>query len=134
MRMRIAIHIEIGTMNELSYNKEILSWIRESESQVQVFDFDNHSDAGIIQYAMELLKGGDEILVIINQLSRENTAPVLKFIDSLVSIKQKSILVLFNGEDVYIDRMLATLSEGRLLKNVDVPEQQNLIRNFFRMR
>lgn len=129
--MRIVIHVEIGKVDELSYTKSILSWIRQTDPHVLSYDFDNHSDSAVINHGIELLKKGDDILVIIDQHSNQSIARLLKFVDSLIRSRSKNLFVIFNGAEPSIDRMLGTLPEGQLVKNIDHPTQQFHISQFF---
>lgn len=129
--MRVAIHIEIGELSKISYGKEILFWIRKSEPQIITFDFDNHSDPSLVNHGIELLHKGEEILIIIDQVSSGNTSSLLRFVDILVRNKKKSILVIYNGDDHFLDKMLGTLSTSQILRNIDVPSQKAKIKAFF---
>ncbi len=132
--MLVVIHIEIGAINKLSYTKEILSWLRDLYPQLVTYDFDNHSDAAIINYGMDLLKQGKRILVMINQISDENTRPLLKFTDCLIRNRAKSLLVIYNGTDPYLKQMLETLPKEKLIGNMDDAGQKAIIENFFSIK
>ncbi len=132
--MYVAINIEIGLFEELSYTKEVLSWLRNLDAQIITFDFDNHSDPAIIGHGIDLLNKGEKVLVMINQLSKGSTASILKFVDSLTRNKSKSILVLFNGDDVHLNQMLNILAPGQLIKDADIDGQKNIAKNFFGIR
>ena len=129
--MQVAITIEVGTFEELSYTKEVLSWLRNLEDQIITFDFDNHSDPVIIGHGIELVHKAEKILVVINQLSNVSSSPILKFVDSLIRNKSKALLVLYNGNDVHLDQMLKIIPGEQLMKDVDIEGQKDIAKNFF---
>lgn len=132
--MKVTIHIEVGDYNKINYKKEVLTWMREQYTHLITFDFDSHSEATVINYALDLLKQGGEIIVIIDVFPNANSKPLLKFMDSLSRQKSKSVLIIYNGEDELIDKMLSVFSKETVIRNIDTSTQKDKIKAFFRLQ
>ena len=131
--MKVTIHIEIGEYNKITYEKEVLAWMRQCYPHLITFDFDSHSEATVINYALDLLKQAEEIIVIIDCFPGGNSNPLLKFLDSLTRQKSKSVLVLYNGNDALIERMLSVLPKGMVIRDINIASQKEKINDFFRL-
>lgn len=132
--MKVTIHIEIGEYNKMTYKKEVLAWMQQHYPHLSTFDFDSHSEATVINYALDLLKQAEEIIIIIDCFPDGNSHPLLKFLDSLTRQKSKSVLVLYNGNDALIERMLFVFPQEMVIKNLDVAAQKEKIKDFFRLK
>lgn len=132
--MKVTIHIEVGDYNKTNYKKEVLTWMREKYPHLITFDFDSHSEATVINYAVDLLKQGEEIIVIIDVFTDANSNPMLKFLDSLSRQRSKSVLIIYNGKDELIDRMLSVFPKDSVIKNIDTSAQKDQIKAFFRLQ
>lgn len=132
--MKVTIHIEVGDYNKTNYKKEVLTWMQEKYPHLITFDFDSHSEATVINYALDLLKQGEEIIVIIDVFADANSNPMLKFMDSLSRQKSKSVLIIYNGKDELIDRMLSVFPKDSVIKNIATSDQKDRIKAFFRLQ
>jgi hypothetical protein len=99
--------------------------------RVVTFDFDNLSENSIGGYAEDLLKQANQAFVIIDVNKEKNLSLVTKFIDSLVRLKNKPIMLIVNGKSKIISEMGKTLGSEKFLQNLKAPDQQKLIRDFF---
>lgn len=131
--MKVTIHIEIGDYHNTSYKKLILSWMREKYPHLTTFDFDSHSEATVINYAIDLLKQGDEIIIILDQMPGGNSKPLLRFMDTLSRFRAKSILIIYNGEDDILTKMLSAFPKEKVLRNLEAETQKEKIKDFFRL-
>jgi len=131
--MRVTIHVEIGDYHNTSYKKLVLSWMREKYPHLTTFDFDSHSEATVMNYAIDLLKQGDEIIIILDQIPGGNGKPLLRFMDTLSRSRTKSVLIIYNGEDELLTKMLSAFPKEKVLRNLDVPAQKEKIKEFFRL-
>src|SRR5690606_16722598 len=131
--MRVTIHVEIGDYHNTSYKKLVLSWMREKYPHLTTFDFDSHSEATVMNYAIDLLKQGDEIIIILDQIPGGNGKPLLRFMDTLSRSRKKSVLIIYNGEYEVLSKMLSAFPKEKVLRNLDVPAQKEKIKEFFRL-
>ena len=131
--MKVTIHVEIGDYHSTSYKKVVLSWMREKYPHLVTFDFDSHSEATVVNYGIDLLKQGEEIIVILDYMAEGNSKPLLKLLDTLIRLKNKSILVIYNGQDPLLDKMLHAFPNEKILRNVDTSTQKRKIKEFFRL-
>ena len=132
--MKVTIHIEIGEYNKITYKKEVLAWMQLNYPHLITFDFDSHSEATVISYALDLLKQAEEIIIIIDCFPDGNSHSLLKFLDSLTRQKSKSVLVLYNGNDALIERMLSILPKGMVIRDIGIASQKEKIKDFFRLK
>lgn len=131
--MQALIHITIAAQPIFSYQLPLLNWVKQQPFEVVCFDFDNHSEATLTTYAIQLLDQADKVLIVI-----ENEAPsspknsIIKLMNKAVHLKNKEIKAILNGSDPMLERMGNVLGETNFYTNQTMEEQQTLCKTFFR--
>lgn len=130
---KIFIYIEINDLQKISYRKDQLEWMKSSLPEVQLIDFDNFSEAFIIDKSLEILNTSDKIFVLIEQknTSKEHTL-ITRFINKLVRQKNKEIKILLIGENEILAKMSKTLGTDHFYQNIRKEDQQLLLKDFFK--
>jgi hypothetical protein len=129
--MQAVIYIEITDELSFSYEKPILGFIKTQYSGITLYDFDNHSDAVMVKYAVELLAQADQLLIII-QARESPTNHLISFFEKLIYYQDKC-KVFFDGNHGLTERMLSLVNTGnqRIKKDLSLPEKQQEIQSFF---
>src|SRR5690606_36786571 len=122
--MKVTIHVEIGDYHNTSYKKAVLSWMQEKYPHLITFDFDSHSEATVINYGIDLLKQGEEMMIILDYILEGNNKPFLKLFDTLTSLKTKSIKVIYNGQDALLDKLLGVFPDESIMRRLDTTAQK----------
>ncbi|CAN5531126.1 hypothetical protein BH23BAC1_BH23BAC1_33260 [soil metagenome] len=129
---QILIFIEINEAYKISYFKEQLDWVKKSLSGVQLIDFDNFSEAFIINKAIEVIKEADKIFVLIDQKnSTIEPGSLIRFMTTLVRQKNKKIKILLNGNNALLEKVSKTLGKDHFYQNISMEDQKELIKEFF---
>lgn len=129
--MQAVIYVEIANEMSFSYEKPILNFIKANYPHITLYDFDNHSDAMMIRYAIELLAQTDQVLIIIE--AKESPAnQLISFFEKLIQFPHM-YKVLFNGSNMLAERMLGILAkdEGKVKKDLSFLKKQQEIQSFF---
>jgi hypothetical protein len=128
--MEAVLYIEITSEILFSYEKPLLAYIQQYFPQVIPFDIDNHSDAMLVGYAIQLLEEASRVLVII-EAQAGKTQTLLAFFEKLLA-QQHKCLVIYSGTNIIADRYLQLLADERKRKNSTREESQTSIQAFFR--
>lgn len=131
--MQVLIHIEVANEFSGSYQKPIISWAKEQFPNLVTFDFDNFSEPSIMDYGIDLLKQAEQVIVIIDADTEDKAGSLVKFMNKLTKEKDKSQLVVLNGNNQVLEKMAKILRSGHFLKNVDLLEQKKLVKSFFNL-
>ncbi len=126
--MRTALHISITESIPFSYEKAILQFIRTNVPAINVYDIDNHSESLTIQYAVDLLNQSDKCTIII-EASEAPAGSLRSLLQEVVEHPEK-YLVLLNGKNILVERMLRLLKEEQVKKDLPVEVQQQQLIDF----
>ncbi len=129
--VRALIHIEITNAIRHNYDKSILTWARKAIDNLVTFDVDNLSEPSIINYAVDLIKQANYLIVIIDINAEGSAGPLIHLMDVLVNQKSKPTILVLNGENAILSKMGAAIGKDRLKKNQSLEEQQELIKKSF---
>jgi len=117
-----------------SYQLSLFRWVEEQPFQVTCYDFDNHSEAILSDYAVQLLEQSRKILIVIEC---EALAPVqkksvaIKLLNKAVRQKNKEIKLILNGSDPVLEKMGKALGTTNFYTNYSLEAQKALCLQFF---
>ncbi len=129
------IHITMAREAIFSYQLPLFRWIEDQPFQITCYDFDNHSEALLSDYAVLLLEHSKKILIVIEC---EAPAPVqqksvaIKLLNKAVRQKIKEIKLILNGSDPVLEKMGRVLGETHFYTNQSLEEQKALCLQFFK--
>lgn len=130
---KIFIYIEINDLQKVSYQKDQFEWMKRILPEVQLIDFDNFSEAFIIDKSLEILNNSDKIFILIEQKNNSKEhALITRFMNKLVRQKNKEIKILLNGENEILAKMSKTLGTDHFYQNIRKEDQQLLLKDFFK--
>ena len=125
------IWIQLLEKDKITYESPLCSWIKEQVAGLLVVDFDNYSEKYLIEKAIDLLPAADKIIIEIDATENVDTGYVTRFINKLVRIKHDAVLVIQNGNNALIEKMIKT-GRGKYIINASMSVQHTVINDFLR--
>ena len=130
---RLFVYVELNEVHQISFHKEQLEWVKKNLTGVHTIDFDNSSEGLIVEKTIEAVKEADKILILLEQKNTSSEpGPVLKFLNNLIRQKNKTINLIFLGENLLLERMGKALGEASFYHNINYKDQQILLKSFFK--
>jgi hypothetical protein len=133
--MKLLLCITIGPAIPVSYANAIAEQISMRLPDVVAYDCDNHSEALVVRYAINLLKEAAKAAVVIRGTDSGPGAqePVLgnvrRLLENLLQ-KAADVRVFWEGTHLLAERMIGLLPAGKVLKGLTLPEQVHEIELF----
>lgn len=128
--MNLLIHIEVNEVNFLHFQKDLLKWASEHLDDINIIDFDNHSDSYMVDSILKLSKAAQKIAVIIDVESfGTGLGGVIKFLNALLRSKKENILVIMNGQHEMLVKMIRIFRYHHMNLNID-NQKEKLVKFF----
>ena len=113
--MQALIYITVSEEATYSYQLPLFIWIKQQHFEVVCYDFDNHSEALVADYAIQLLEQADKTMIIIK--SKENSpsqqrGSIIKLLNKAVRQQHKEVKLILNGTDPVFQKMGKALGEN----------------------
>lgn len=128
---KLFLHIQLAAeLRNINFHKPIISIVRENIEAVQIFDFDNFSDTSILNYANELLKKSDQIVIYFEAEPQANMSYLRSFLTNLLD-KSAVIPILLSGNNEPLEKILSILSYQKISENTQEIELIETIHSMF---
>ena len=128
---KLFLHIQLAAeLRNINFHKPIISIVRENIEAVQIFDFDNFSDSSILNYANELLKKSDQIVIYFEAEPQANMNYLRSFLTNLLD-KSEVIPILLSGNNEPLEKILSILSYQKISENTQKIELIETIHSMF---
>jgi len=129
--MNLLIHIEINEVNKLHFQKDILKETVAAIPGLNAIDFDNHSEAFMVDLILKLSKEAEKIAIIIDVESAEaGQGGVVRFLNTLLRLKKEYVMIIFNGEQEMLFKMIRVFKNHHI--TLDHDAQKNKLLGFFK--
>lgn len=102
--MHSIIFISILPANDFAFSNTLLKSIRENFPKLSVFDFDNHSDSLVVNYAIEFIEKAESPIIVIECMADEQ-ANFRAFFNALVK-KKKEVEIMVKGNNSLLDKFI----------------------------
>jgi len=130
--MQALIHITIAANPAFSYQIPLLDWVKQQPFDVVCYDFDNHSEAVLADYAIQLLDQSAKALIVIEyNASSQQRGSSIKLLNKAVRQKYKDIKLILNGTDPVLEKMGKVLGKTNFYADQPLEKQKALCRKFF---
>jgi hypothetical protein len=128
---KLFLHIQLAAeLRNINFHKPIITIVRENIEAVQIFDFDNFSDSSILNYANELLKKSDQIVIYFEAEPQANMNYLRSFLTNLLD-KSEVIPILLSGNNEPLEKILSILSYQKISENTQEIELIETIHSMF---
>lgn len=109
------------------YQVPLKEWFNHHYPDFFLYDFDNFSEAMVIDYAVQLLNNAQKTVLILQAEPDSPLGSLLKLMPIVMRQKQK-VKVVFDGEHANLERMLKPLDE--MVCSVDRGKLQEVVEEF----
>jgi len=99
------IYVEIGELNQLSFNKPPVIWAKNNLNNTVTMDFDNHSSRDVIDYYLQVVDKFDKIAVVLVNHSNQNPGNILTLFNRIIK-KSKHYQFFHQGENSILSNLL----------------------------
>ena len=129
------ILIQINKSPDASFEKPLLSYIKEANPSVVTFDFDNYSEETIRQYAIDLVSQSRSAAIVVQCFAEEGPfTGLVQFFNRLQQLKHPQLLVLKDGPlPPQLEKMMKVIGGNKYLAvdaQADPKESGNRIISF----
>jgi hypothetical protein len=126
--MKALIYIEITETIDYFYEKEVLVHVKNKYPDIVTFDLDNHSDALMVDYAIELLEKSDKSIIIVESKNNFSSSKILLLSEKILKHQDKCLLIL-NGENKNLNKIFSQI-KNNFLKNLSLEEEIKAIEKY----
>lgn len=119
--MQTLIYVALTPSTLTTYDPDLLQWIRATFPKVVIFDFDNHSSPALADYAIELIKRSDIVIVVItnNDVPEVPIGNAMRLLQFITREKKQAIQLLLYGRHAAIEKMWRAFKEPRFYQTVE---------------
>lgn len=132
MKKGAFIWIQVKKPEEIQFTNPLADWFKSPTEGKSVYDFDNHSEAFIIDRILEIVNQYRKLILVIEATELE-TGQVTRFlnrISRITRIKDQEIAVFFNGRNEMIEKMAKVIGGSRFYPGEDPDNQKKIISEF----
>jgi hypothetical protein len=116
-----------------SYQIPLLAWVKQQPFDVVCYDFDNHSEAVLAEYAIQLLNQSGKVLIVVEyKAPSQQRGSLVKLLNQAVRQKDKDVIFILNGNDPVLEKMGNVLGEANFYTDQPLENQKALCQEFFR--
>ena len=111
--MKSVLHIQlVEDQQQLPYQTEVHQLMREKFPGINFFELDNHSDPGMISYALEMIRRSTQVLTIVESKSAgTHPAKLIRLFNRIHREKSDHLHLILLGEQPVIEKMMKPLGE-----------------------
>lgn len=113
---KVCLVVKITRETSYEYEVPLKEWFKNFYPDFFIYDFDNFSEAMVVDYALQLLNNAQQVVLILQAEPESPLGGILKLMPIVMRQKQKTKLV-FEGEHIAVERMLKPL--GNVALSVD---------------
>jgi hypothetical protein len=121
--MNLILYIQITDFpEEVKYHNPIIPYITEQKPNTIIFDFDNHSDIPVINYASQLLIDSENTLLYIESNDNSSFSKLTPFLTKILD-NPKEAKIILKGDNMRLEKMISILPHLKIQKNTYELEQ-----------
>lgn len=131
--MQVLIHVNLAAPRQIPFELALIRWTKQTLTGVTTFDFDNHSEAILAGYAIDLINQSEKVLLyILNQQGPEAAlGGLMKVMQNITRKQGKQINVVLQGAHPMIERMSRALPAGHFTQVDTMEKGKEKVSSFF---
>ena len=129
--MNLFLHIQITDKpEEIKFYNPIIAYLKEQKSEFIMYDFDNHSDSLIIDYATKLIADSEKTVIFIEAMPESNFRNLMPLLTNFLDNPERLQFVL-KGNNPRLEKILSILTYIKIPKNTPIFESiESIIKQF----
>ena len=126
------ILIQINETADASFDKPLLTQIREAAPSVVTFDFDTFSEASTRQYALDLVKQSRSAAVVVEATTKNGPyTGLVQFLNQLQQLKHPQLMLVQKGSlSAQLEKMMKVIGGSHYRSVNSTKEAESLILPF----
>ena len=130
--MNLFLYIQITNYpEEIKFQNPIISFLKEQEKDLIIYDFDNHSDSFIINYARKLMADSEKIILYIETMPNSNFKNLMPLLTNSLDNPDQLQFIL-KGNNPKLEKFLSILPYTKIPENTLIFDSVELIiKQFF---
>lgn len=130
--MNLFLYIQITDKpEEIMFYNPIIAHLKEQKSEFIMYDFDNHSDSLIIEYATQLIANSVKTVIFIEAMPESNFRNLMPLLTNFLDNPERLQFVL-KGNNPRLEKILSILTYIKVPKNTHIFEPiESIIKQFF---
>ena len=129
--MNLFLHIQITDKpEEIKFYNPIIAYLKDQKSEFIMYDFDNHSDSLIIDYATKLIDDSEKTVIFIEAMPESNFRNLMPLLTNFLDNPERLQFVL-KGNNPRLEKILSILTYIKIPKNTPIFESiESIIKQF----
>ena len=130
--MNLFLYIQITDKpEEVKFHNPIISFLKEQKKDLIIYDFDNHSDSLIINYANKLLADSEKSAIYIQTMPESNFKNLMPLFTNFLDNPDHSQFIL-QGNNNRLEKILSILTYIKIPENTFIIDGiEPIIKQFF---
>ena len=116
--MHSLIYIEVIKQINFSYQKEFISKLKETLPDLEVFDLDNHSEASLFSYAIDLIHKSDKCVLIFKVEPDASLGKAMMIIEEILKSNEKCYVIV-QGQNNMMEKISRPLKRLEWLQDLN---------------
>jgi hypothetical protein len=129
--MNLILHLQIKALLNIQFSSELVKQLKIEFPEAILFEADSHSEPFLIQQGLQFLKEATKVVLILECEAGESPSKVAPLIEKVVRHKSLNAMVLINGENQMLKKMMS-LYQGEVLELNQLSNPLSSIEKFLR--
>lgn len=105
--MTLILHLQIKKLLNIQFSSNLVTQLKIEFPEALLFEADSHSEPLLIQQGQQFLKEATKVVLILKCEASESPSKVSPLIEKVVRNKALDSMVLINGENQILKKMLS---------------------------
>jgi hypothetical protein len=130
--MNLFLYIQVTNYPEqVKFNNPVISYLKEQNNALFIYDLDNHSDSFIISNANKLITDSEKTIVYIDAMPDSDFKNLMPLITNSLD-NPDSLQFILQGNNPRLEKMLSILTYIKIQENTPINQSiEAIIKQFF---
>jgi hypothetical protein len=130
--LNLFLYIQVTeNLEDVKFYNPIISKIKESYSDIIMYDIDNHSETFIISYAIKLLSEATKTIIFIETKSESSFPKLMSFLTNILDNPEGKEIII-KGNNLRLEKMLSIYTYFKIKETTyEINEIEQIITKFF---
>jgi hypothetical protein len=130
--MKLFLYIQITEkLEEVKFYNPVISFLKEQNTELTIYDLDNHSDTLIVSYVNKLISDSEKAIIYIEVTPEGNFKNLMPLLTNSLD-NPDHIQFILQGNNARLEKILSILAYLKIQENTRInPTIEAIIKQFF---
>lgn len=130
--MKLFVYIQVTDYpEEIKFNNSVITYLKEQNDEIFVYDLDNHSDSFIISGVNKLITDSEKAVIYIEAMPESNFKNLMPLLTNFLDNPDRLQFIL-RGDNARLEKMLSILTYIKIPESTpNIDSVKAIIRQFF---